>query len=112
MPIITVKVEPAAKDNIGWDVFVTSWNDSVEELTIHRTVWTNDADGTFAATTANLPSGVYGVLAVLVGAGREISITVEGEPTVLQPADAEWPMEAKVDSAIETRKTKTWYFQV
>lgn len=112
MPIITVKVEPAAKDNVGWDVFVTSWNDSVEELTIHRIAWSNDADGTYTATTANLPTGVYGVLAELVGAGREISVTVDGEPTVVQPAGGSWPMEVKVNSAIEPRTTKTCYFRV
>lgn len=111
MPIITFKVEPKAKNNIGWDVFCVSWDNTLESLAIHDLTWSDNGDGTFTSTTADLPAGAYGALVELVGAGREVKVTAKGEPTVLQPKKKKWPMEVKV-APNQTRKTAVWYFHV
>ena len=111
MPTISIEVEPKSKNNVGWDVFCVSWDNSQESLNIHELNWTDKGNGKFAGTTADLPSGVYGALVELIGVGREIKVTVNGKPPVLQPKNKTWPMEAKV-SPNQTRKTAVWYFQI
>lgn len=112
MAKITITVEPGSKDNIGWDLFCTSWKSDNESQTIHTLKWSELGDGTFAAESGDLPPGIYRIIASLKGAGRAISVTVSGKPPVLQPAGSEWPMEVEVDAATETQRDSIWYFQL
>jgi hypothetical protein len=112
VPKITIKVEPKSKDNIGWDVFLTSWKPSEESQTVHTLKWRDPGDGTFSADSGDLPAGVYRLITSVKGVGRKVSVTVVGKPAVLDPAGSEWPMTVEVDGAIETQKDSIWYFQL
>ena len=112
MTRLTINVEPGSKNNIGWDLFCTSWKPDDESQTIHTLIWQNLGDGKFAAKSGDLPTGIYRLIASVKGAGQKISVTVSGDPTVLDPAGSEWPMAVEVDGATETQKDSIWYFQL
>ena len=111
MARITIKVEPKSGNNIGWDAYCTSWKPAQSALTIHKLTWSANADGSFEGKSADLPAGVYAIVASVIGVSQKASFTVVGEPPVLDPADSEWPMVIEVDGAIETQTTRVWYFQ-
>ena len=110
MPHATVNVEPADATFIGWDIRLNSWKADISRLIWHKLEWEDNNDGTFTGTSGDLPSGVLGVRCAVIGPGRSVSLAIEGEPEIVQPHGAEWPMTVKVDASSATQNSDTWYF--
>jgi hypothetical protein len=112
MAKIFIDVEPGDGTPVGWLLSCFSMKQTNGRLqqTAHKLSWSNPATGKYRAETVNLPNGEYAVHCDVVGAGRSVSITVEGEPPVVFPPESVWPMDVEV-AATRTRDVVTWYFQ-
>ncbi|WP_194954906.1 hypothetical protein [Sphingopyxis solisilvae] len=108
---VEVEVKPADKQFVGWDVNVISWTKDLTRVIVHKIEWREESSGTFVGTTADLPAGIYGVRAQLVGPNREVEVTIR-DCKVVQPAGETWPMTVKVNSPTQTQTSDTWYFEV
>lgn len=110
MARIVVKVTPQNGNDVGWDVYCVRWNTDEDRLIIHKLAWTGPSGGDFTGTSADLPSGVYGVFAAVNLTGKKVTVTVGGRPPVLQPAGTNWPMTIKLATGT-TQAADVWYFQ-
>ena len=111
MPSITIKVESKDKSIIGWDAYCLSWKAALQEQTVHKLTWTEPKKGNFEGQSGDLPSGIYAVYAAVIGVGRKISVTVDGDPTIVQPVGESWPMTVEAVATEGTQAARTWYFQ-
>lgn len=110
MPIVRVIVKPADKSFIGWDVRCASWKSDQSRLIWHMLVWTDPDDGTFVGESGDLPSGTLAVRAAVIDPGRAIELEIDGQPEIIQPFGASWPMSVEVDGGVGTQGSDTWYF--
>lgn len=109
MAQIVINVTPKNGNDIGWDIYCVRWKADEKSLTIHKLAWTGPVDGDFIGTSADLPTGVYGVYAAVNLSGSKISVIVDGRPAILQPASTNWPMVVKLDGTL-TQAADTWFF--
>lgn len=109
MPIL-VEVKPKHKSFVGWDVRLASWKTEFTELTWHVLIWSKESSGVFIGTSGGLSSGEYLVHAFLKDIGGEVEISVRGTASVKQPAGQDWPMKVKVNTAVQSQTSETWYF--
>ena len=108
-----VEVKPKDKSLVSMAVNVMTPKSAAVETIIYELDWREEAEGTFVGTTRlDLPPGKYRVRAELFLPGKEADITIRGGLKVTQPSGKDWPMKVKVDGAIETQTSKTWYFMV
>ncbi len=110
MPIV-VEVQPKDNTFVGWDVRIASWKTRFTEVTWHVLTWSEESSGVFTGTSKGLSSGEYFVHAFLADIGREVEISVRGNAVVKQPTGKDWPMKIKVNGAVGSQTSDTWYFE-
>lgn len=112
MPKFKVIVKPKDGTFVGWDVDCCSWKTNRTGLTWHELAWSEPEDGKFVGESGELTAGIYGLHCSVIDPGRKISVSIDEDLPVVQPADSEWPLAVEVDAATGTRTSDTWYFRV
>jgi hypothetical protein len=106
-----IEVTPKDKSAAGWFVQYFRWVSydapNPDLITIEN--W-SEKKGVFTAIVELQPAE-YGLVCHAAMAGRQVSVLVKPQPTIVQPSDGKWPLEVKVP-ADRTQAMRVYYFQV
>ena len=97
---IRIRMKPGDGSQAHCNLFLMSHNRATGEDTKHVVFPTGEApSGIFNfESKAKLKSGTYYLQLKVTGVERSATATVEGEPTILSPFEAEWPLSVEVPS--------------
>ncbi|MDH2131337.1 hypothetical protein N5J77_09410 [Sphingobium yanoikuyae] len=110
MTSITVTVEDDDGSEVGWFVQLLSWAPNDVHLIVHDLKFVGEHDKKFHFSSADLPSGEYGLRLALQGPGRKVGASVTSPSAIFYPAGKSWPLSLKVPTTT-TQTSNTWFFR-